>query len=260
MYNINAPNLPNQNVKSTINYAPAHKFGLGFLLKDSYLDISTFCNDYSQKRRFIKTINRLNYLQFIKFNFGRCSFLTLTISNDYINDKVQIRYALIRLEGFLRRNNIHFYIIAKEKGSNTDRLHYHLILLQAPYLEIEKVFKIWRIGHIKIQEAYNSQGGVFYIVYYLKKGLNLQFSREFFKRKILNNNVYYLVKFDKITKETFIDNPFNSPSISKKDYRIFKSRLTNSEIALNYWLQFKERHDDLFYYLRMASETFEKSF
>jgi hypothetical protein len=202
----------------------------------SNLAISTLCavkkNKYSQHRRFIKSINRLNYLQFTGFNFGRCTSLTLTISEDFIKDKKAIRNALNRVEDMLRAKAVPYYIIVKELGDLHDRQHYHVILCNAPYLDKFEVDKIWRIGtDVKLREIRNVRGGVYYITSYIKKGLNLQWSRGFFKSGYLSNSVYYLVKYDKATRELFINNVWNSPSVSKSDYQKFKGRMTSAEMA-----------------------------
>jgi hypothetical protein len=201
-----------------------------------YLDLSTLCFDkvknYSQFRRYVKSISRLNYLQFANFDFDRSTFLTLTINDDFIDDEKSIRYALNRVECYFRRKGIVYYIIVKELGTKTNRLHYHAILFNVSYLLIKVLRRFWRIGNIKIQEAKNSRGGVYYLVSYIKKGLNCQWSRGFFKNEILSNDVFYLVKYDKSTKQVYIDNIFNSPYVSKKDYKIFKGRLNKSEMAL----------------------------
>jgi hypothetical protein len=88
---------------------------------------------------------------------------------------------------------------------------------------------IWRIGKdIKINEIKNINGGVYYLTSYIKKGLRLQWSREFFKKKIIRNDVFYLVKYNKLTKKVYIDNIFDAPFISKMDYKIFKNRIPAS--------------------------------
>jgi hypothetical protein len=208
-----------------------------FLFLHSNLDISTLCavkvKSYSQYRRFVKSVSRLNYLQFSGFNFGRCTAITLTISNDYIGNKKAIRLALNRFEDMLKRKGIFYYVIVKELGDLTYRLHYHAILFNAPKLDMLEVDKVWRIGtDIKFQEVKGVRGGVYYLVSYVKKGLNLQWSRGFFKNGVLSNGVYYLVKYNKATSSVYVDNVFNSPCISKRDYRIFKGRLNKSEMAL----------------------------
>jgi hypothetical protein len=198
----------------------------------SSLDLSTLCAVFSQRRRFIKSISRLDYLQWIGFNFGRCSALTLTISNDYIGDKHAIRNALNRQEDMLRRYGVRYYVIAKELGELHNREHFHAILFNAPKLDLQELDKVWRIGQdIKIKEIKNPRGGVFYITSYVKKGLNLQWSRAFFKNGLLSNGVYYLVKYDKATRQLYINNIWNAPFITKKDYDIFKGRMSSAEMA-----------------------------
>lgn len=197
--------------------------------KNSSLDISTFYSafnfDYSQHRRFIRSINRLNYLQYIGFDFGRSTAITLTISNDYINNKVAIRNARDRFQRFLRRRGIRYYVVAKELGALNDRLHYHVVVFNCPFLDMQQVDKIWRIGQdIKFQEIKNIRGAIYYIVSYLKKGINLQFSRAFFKERLLSNDVFYTVQYD---KKTGLLSPHGvyGAYITKKDYNIFKGRI-----------------------------------
>lgn len=257
--------------ESNINILPPYerKSREGILLKDSNLDLPTFWGanqktfNYSQYRRFVVSISRLNYLRYIEFDFGRCSAITFTISNDFINYSIMIRNALHRIDDYFRRLGIKFYIVAKELGEETNRLHYHYILINAPYLEPMKVSQIWNIGtDIKFKEiknyGYGVAGGVAYITNYIKKGLNLQWSRAFFKEKILSNEVYYLVDYDKKTKKVYIDNIFNASFISKKDYRIFKNKLESAKLANLYWQMIKKIIPDYAYYLRMAAEAFEK--
>ena len=223
-------------VPCALSIAPPPSFPGEVVNFCSSLDISTFCavkqKTYSQHRRFIKSINRLNYLQFAGFNFGRCTSITLTISEDFIKDKKSIRCALNRFEDMLRAKAIPYYIIVKELGDLHDRQHYHVILFNAPFLDMNEVDKIWRVGSdIRFKEIKNVRGGVYYITSYIKKGLNLQWSRGFFKAGLLRNDVFYLVKYDKATRQLFINNIWNAPFITKKDYKIFKGRMTSAEMA-----------------------------
>lgn len=112
----------------------------------------------------------------LSFNFGRSTFLTLTISDDYIDDDKAIKFFRSRLERYLLAQGISFYIII-ELGDLTHRLHYHLILFNAPYFIIEELCKVWHIGNVKIQEVKNTNGTIYYLAYYIKKGLNMNFYR-----------------------------------------------------------------------------------
>ena len=243
-----------------------------FLFSHSSLDLPTFCavkkKTYSQYRRFVKSRSRLNYLQFIGFDFGRCSALTLTISNDYIGDKKAIRNALNRQEDMLRRYGIDKYIIAKEEGELHRREHFHAILFNAPKLDLQELDKVWRIGQdIKIKEIKNPRGGVFYLTSYIKKGLGLQWSRGFFKEGLLRNDVYYTLDYDKTTGIITPDKVFGA-YITKSDYFFFKSHIPSALLArlaphdlidefhkflLNMSIQERERLD----YKRERSEFLE---
>lgn len=231
-----------------------------FSLKNSSLDLSTLygvslkrCSDYSQYRRQVKSMSRLNYLQYIGFNFGRCSAIALTINKDYIDDKKSIILALNRFERYLRRQGIDKYIIAKEQGELHRREHFHAILFDASFIPVSyemyqgyalehhlflparelrnNLDDIWRIGQdIRIKEIKNVRGGVFYICSYIKKGLNLQWSRGFFKESLLRNDVYYMLHYDKKTGFIVPDEVFGV-YITKSDYNIFKSHIPSALLA-----------------------------
>ena len=217
-------------------------------LIDSYISDAVFfryqktsCSSsqvYSQHRRQVKSINRLNYLQYTGFDFGNTVFLTLTINNKYINNDVAIVNARNRIQRWLRRRGIKYYIIAKEYGTKNNRLHYHLIIFQFPEqfknnnrarkYKNKFIAPIWHIGWVDLRQSYNKLGGVFYVVSYLKKGANLQFSRSFFKERLLNNNVYYLVSYDKNTKQVGLYSKLSKifgAYVSKQDYKIFTNKL-----------------------------------
>jgi len=197
---------------------------------------------FTKHRRFIRSIGRLNYLKYTKFHFGRCTALTATISDDYINNKRAIDNARLQLVRYLKEQGVRYYIVAKELGSQTNRLHYHYVIVDAPKLNHEEVINAWNIGYVYLQELKNKKieeeliiedtpkpdnvadGAIFYISKYLKKGLNLQFSRSWFKDGILRNDVYYLVEYDKVTNQVKLND------FSKK---YFNNRLfvTKNEFA-----------------------------
>ena len=192
---------------------------------------------YSQHRRQVKSLNRLNYLQYTHFDFGSTVFLTLTISDTYVNDKRAIYNAKKRLQRWLRRRGIKYYIIAKEYGALHGRLHYHLVIFQFPVkfetnqqardYKNEFIVPVWRIGFCDLERSYNKLGGVFYVVSYAKKGVNLQFSRAFFKERLLSNNVYYLLGYNKDTKKVGLYSPLSKifgAYVSKFDYEVFTNR------------------------------------
>jgi hypothetical protein len=200
---------------------------------------------FTKHRRFIRSIGRLNYLKYINFYFGRCTALTATISDDYINDKRAIDNARLQLVRYLKDKGIKYYIVAKELGSENNRIHYHYVLINAPKLNHEEVINSWGIGYVYLQELKNKKieeelsiedtpnpndnvadGAIFYISKYLKKGLNLQFSRSWFKDGILRNDVYYLVEYDKTTNKVklndFSKKYFNNKVfVTKNEFRSF---------------------------------------
>jgi len=198
---------------------------------------------FTKHRRFIRSIGRLNYLKYINFYFGRCSALTATISDDFINDKRAIDNARLQLVRYLKKQGIKYYIVAKELGSQTNRLHYHYVIINAPKLNHEEVINAWGIGYVYLQELKNKKieeelsiedepnpnvadGAIFYISKYLKKGLNLQFSRSWFRDGILRNDVYYLVEYDKATNKVklndFSKKYFNNKAfVTKNEFRSF---------------------------------------
>jgi len=198
----------------------------------------------TKHRRFIRSIGRLNYLKYIGFHFGRCTALTATISDEFINDKRAIDNARLQLVRYLKEQGIRYYIVAKELGSQTNRLHYHYVIINAPKLSHEEVINSWGIGYVYLQELKNKKieeelsiedtpkpdnvadGAIFYISKYLKKGLNLQFSRSWFKDGILRNDVYYLVEYDKTTNQVklndFSKKYFNNKTfVTKNEFRSF---------------------------------------
>ena len=271
MYNVSTPVGVAHISKGVATEAvPDPLSGFGFFnFKNSLLDISTFCVHFENKnsiknfgysayRRYIKSINRINYLQYIDFDFGRSTAITFSINEDYIDDKKAIRNALCKVEKFLRRKGIKYYIVAKELGEKTNRLHYHYIVFNCPFINKDKITKIWGLGWVWLQEVVNYKGGIVggvaYIVSYLKKGLNLQFSRAFFKEGILRNDVYYTVYYDKVFKRVF-PHPIFGTYITKKDYRIFSGRCSASELALLEWYNWKDRNKDFYYYQRLYSEV-----
>jgi len=199
---------------------------------------------FTKHRRFIRSIGRLNYLKYTGFYFGRCTALTATISDDYINDKRAIDNARLQLVRYLKQQGVRYYIVAKELGEQTNRLHYHYVLIDSPKLEHSDVINSWGIGYVYLQELKNKKieeeldiedtpkpnddnvadGAIFYISKYLKKGLNLQFSRSWFKDGILRNDVYYLVEYDKATNQVRLND------FSKK-YFNNKAFVTKNEFA-----------------------------
>ncbi len=225
--------------------------------KSDRLDFSTFyggftpqphrlhSSTYSQHRRQVKSLNRLNYLQYIDFYFGNTVFLTLTVNDVYIDNDVAITNARNRVQRWLRRRGIKYYIIAKEYGTLHGRLHYHLIIFQFP-VQFETnqqardykdkfIAPIWRVGFADLERSYNKLGGVFYVVSYTKKGVNLQFSRAFFKERWISNNVYYLVGYDKTTKRVGLYSKLAEvfgPYVSRSDYQIFTNKVPASVFAL----------------------------
>jgi hypothetical protein len=80
----------------------------------------------------------------------------------------------------------------------------------------------------------------------------LQWSRGFFKKEILNNQVFYLVKYDRLTEKVYIDNIFNAPFISKLDYKIFQSRLPASVFDRLKMNNFKNRLSDDMNFIKLA--------
>jgi len=197
-------------------------------------------SEYVKHRRFVRSINRLNYLKFIDFNFGRCTALTATISDAFIDDKRAIDNARLQLVRYLKSQGVRYYIVAKEYGDKTNRLHYHYVLFGAPYLEQSDVVNSWGIGFVYMQEVKNdlkdefnlqgiqdnnvADGAVFYLSHYLKKGVNLQFSRSWFKDGILRNDVYYLLQYDKDIKKVKLSqlsiNFFNNRAfVTKNEFR-----------------------------------------
>ena len=198
---------------------------------------------YSQHRRQVKSLNRLNYLRYIDFYFGNTVFLTLTVNDVYINDSVAIRNARDRVQRWLRRRGVKYYIIAKEYGALHGRLHYHLIIFQFPVkfetnqqardYKDKFIAPIWRVGFADLERSYNKLGGVFYVVSYTKKGVNLQFSRAFFKERWISNNVYYLVGYNKDTKKVGLYSPLSKifgAYVSKFDYQVFTNRTVPADV------------------------------
>jgi hypothetical protein len=213
--------------------------------KEEYEEYNKNIQTYFVKhRRFIRSIGRLNYLKYTKFYFGRCTALTATINDDYIDNPEAIRVARQRLVRYLKEQGVKYYIVAKELGSQTNRLHYHYVIINAPKLNHEEVINAWGIGYVYLQELKNNRieeelsiedvpkpdnvadGAIFYISKYLKKGLNLQFSRSWFRDGILRNDVYYLVEYDKTTNQVKL-NDFsrkyfdNKPYVTKNEFASF---------------------------------------
>jgi len=188
---------------------------------------------FTKHRRLIRTIQRLNYLRYTNFSFGRCTAFACGISNDYINNPESIRVARQRFARYLRSKGVRYYVVAKERGSKNDRLHYHYIAFNSPFLDHSEVINAWGLGYVYIQEVVNKKtkepdiaSAVFYLTRYLKKGLNFQFSRSWFKDGIIDNDVYYLIEFDKDTKQVHLNDYskkfFNKRLfVSKNEFRSF---------------------------------------
>jgi len=268
LYNIIAPIYPNQIVGTSASSPNPFKGSGDFYFKNSNLVISTFGvktnNDYkdgySKHRRFIKALSRINYLQYINFDFGRSTALTLMISDKFINNEKLIRVRLRRVERYLDSLGVDYYIKGKEYGDLNNRLHFHIVAINCPYIYQDKINKVWGLSarNVELQEIKDYKGGIVggvaYLVSYIKKGVNLQFSRAFFKEGLLRNDVYYTVYYDRVLKRVFPD-PIFGAYITKKDYRIFKGRLSAPELALFEWYNWKDRNKDFYYYQRLYSEV-----
>jgi len=243
--------------------------GSGIDVKNSLLVISTFCSifhngwvdEYTKKRRFIRSINRINYLQYINFDFGRSTAIGLTIDDKFINDGKAIRRGLKRVERFLKGIGSNKFIVSKEYGDLNNRLHYHIVVINCPFILQDKINKVWGLSpnrDVYLQEIEDYKGGIVggvaYLVSYVKKGVNLQFSRAFFKEGILRNDVYYTVRYDKATLKV-VPHPVFGTYIIKKDYKIFRGRLSVSELALLECYNWKDRNKDFYYYQRLYSEV-----
>jgi len=243
--------------------------GSGIDIKNSNLVISTFDGqfkkididyEYSKHRRLVKCLTRLNYLQWIGFDFGRCTAITLTIEDKYIlNDKL-IEQRLQNVERYLKKIGVVYYIKGKEYGDLNNRLHYHMVAINCPYILQDKINKVWGLStrNVELQEIKDYKGGIVggvaYLVSYVKKGVNLQFSRAFFKEGILRNDVYYMVRYDKATLKV-VSHPVFGTYITKKDYKIFRGRLSAPELALFEWFNWRDRNKDFYYYQRLYSEV-----
>ena len=242
--------------------------GSGIDIKNSNLVISTFGvktnNDYEdeyiKKRRFIRSINRINYLQYINFDFGRSTAMTFTLNDEYINNEKLIRVRLRRVERYLDSLGVDYYIKGKEYGDLNNRLHYHIVAINCPYIYQDKINKVWGLSarNVELQEIEDYKGGIVggvaYLVDYVKKGVNLQFSRAFFKEGLLRNDVYYTVYYDKATLKV-VPHPVFGAYITKKDYKIFRGRLSVPELALLEWYNWKDRNKDFYYYQRLYNEV-----
>jgi len=224
------------------------------------MDSLSIVDGYSKHRRFIRSINRINYLQYINFDFGRSTALTLTISDKFIDDDKAIINGLERVERYLKSIGVKYFIVSKEYGDLNNRLHFHIVAINCPYIEQDKINKVWGLStrNVELQEITDYKGGIVggvaYLVDYIKKGVNLQFSRAFFKEGLIRNDVYYTVYYDKVFKRVF-PNPVFGAYITKRDYKIFKGRLSAPELALLEWFNWKDRNKDFYYYQRLYSEV-----
>jgi len=186
--------------------------------------------------------------------------MTFTLNDEYINNKKLIRVRLRRVERYLDSLGVDYYIKGKEYGDLNNRLHFHIVAINCPYIPQDKINKVWGLSNcnVELQEIKDYKGGIVggvaYLVDYIKKGVNLQFSRAFFKEGILRNDVYYTVRYDKTTLKV-VPHPVFGTYITKKDYKIFRGRLSVSELALFEWYNWKDRNKDFYYYQRLYNEV-----
>lgn len=172
-----------------------------------------FGRAYTLYRRYIVAINRLLYLKYVGFNFSnkKTSFIMLSISSQYYNDKKAILLSKMRVFRLLKRWGCDKYVIAKELGALKGRLHFHIVAFNCPFvpatydiylkyakrkgLELserklrDNLENVWRIGGTHIEQGYGVENSaLFYLIRYAKKGLRLQWSTGF-------NSVMPLVGF-----------------------------------------------------------------
>jgi len=117
--------------------------------------------------RAINNIRRLAVGNFSKYD----KFVTITYDNDNDFDITKIKECLAYLQKFLRKLKNTFpnfkYILVTE-FQDRGAVHYHMIC-NLPYIDNEKLEKIWGHGYTKILAMNNSYGVSAYLSKYLSK-------------------------------------------------------------------------------------------
>lgn len=233
----------------------------------------TYLNKNSRVRT-IKHYTRLNLLKLKGFDFSNSSFLTLTIANSGIASNMKkVHNAKSKLIKHLKRKGLRYYVSVSEYQER-GVLHYHLILFNVPYLDIDKDIKrFWRLGFVKINmiKSYNKDGAFYYLLSYIskkknQKHLRLVWSRSFQKDGwfSFSSSIYvYATK----NKESIIDFPNFDPSIfvvpgasSYWERKIFRYRYRvyalNCLMRYNFYLYSEEVYNHFMFLLERYAFNF----
>lgn len=95
-------------------------------------------------------------------------FVTLTLSDDYINEdhSILIRRFLERIRKHYKRSCRHWII--SEYGDQTKRLHFHGILFDIPFPR-HQLLALWKYGHVTIKPLTSRRIG--YVTTYVNKNI-----------------------------------------------------------------------------------------
>ena len=160
-----------------------------------------------QRRKFLYHLGRLNYLRSLiergLFPLERSSFLTLDTAL-YLSPEEGAKN-LRRIFNYLKRHyGLKFYLTASELQER-GALHYHIILLNVPFIPREVIAERWVGGlqGVHIEEAENPIDAVFYVLHYLKKGIRVSWSYSF-KEYVPFSKVCYCVRYNKEAHHTYV--------------------------------------------------------
>ena len=139
-------------------------------LPDYYLDVPCGqCYNCLQSRGNAWSLRlSLEYNYMTKEEKNNSYFVTLTLSDDYINSdpSIMIRRFLERIRKKYKRSVKHWII--SEYGEDTNRLHFHGILFNLPFHRTE-LFHYWKYGFITIKRLTMRRVG--YVTTYVNKHL-----------------------------------------------------------------------------------------